>query len=91
MVSFNGRLRDEMLDRKLFPSLPEARIVLDQRRMDYNHRRLHGGLNLMNPTAFVAGLDDMATGLVLAAARRVSPVGDKLLPPTRHADCSRML
>ena len=26
--SFNGRLRDELLDRELFPSLPEARVVL---------------------------------------------------------------
>ena len=37
--SFNGRLRDELLDRELFLSLPEARVVLDQWRMDYNHRR----------------------------------------------------
>jgi len=28
--SFNGRLRDELLDRELFLSLPEARVVLDQ-------------------------------------------------------------
>ena len=42
--SFNGRLRDELLDRELFLSLPEARVVLDQWRMDYNHRRPHGGL-----------------------------------------------
>jgi len=27
--SFNGRLRDELLDRELFLSLPEARVVLD--------------------------------------------------------------
>jgi transposase InsO family protein len=29
--SFNGRLRDELLDRELFLSLPEARVVLDHR------------------------------------------------------------
>jgi hypothetical protein len=28
--SFNGRLRDELLDRELFLSLPEDRVVLDQ-------------------------------------------------------------
>jgi len=32
--SFNGRLRDEFLDRELFLSLPEARVVLDRWRMD---------------------------------------------------------
>ncbi|MBM4022888.1 MAG: transposase [Planctomycetes bacterium] len=42
--SFNGRPHDDLLDRKLFLSLPEARVVLDQWRMDYNHRRPHGGL-----------------------------------------------
>ena len=36
--SFNGRLRDELLDRELFLSLPEARVVLGQWRVGYNHR-----------------------------------------------------
>ncbi len=71
--SFNGRLRDELLDRELFLSLPEARVVLDQWRMDYNHRRPHGGLKWMTPAAFVAGLDDTASGAVPAASRGVSP------------------
>ena len=39
--SFNGKLRDELLNRDLFLSLAEARYVLDQWRLDYNHRRPH--------------------------------------------------
>jgi len=31
--SFNGRLRDELLNRELFLSLPEARYVLDEWRL----------------------------------------------------------
>ncbi len=89
--SFNGRLRDELLDRELFLSLPEARVVLDQWRMDYNHRRPHGGLKWLTPAAFVAGLDDRASGVVPAASRGVSPVGATPLPPTHHADCSPTL
>jgi putative transposase len=89
--SFNGRLRDELLDRELFLSLPEARVVLDQWRMDYDHRRPHGGLKWMTPAAFVAGLDDTASGAVSAASRGVSPVGATPLPPTHHADCSPTL
>jgi putative transposase len=73
--SFNGRLREELLDRELFLSLPEARVVLDQWRMDYTHRRPHGGLEWLTPAAFVAGLDDTASGVVPAASRGVSPVG----------------
>ncbi|MFM7290236.1 MAG: transposase, partial [Planctomycetia bacterium] len=89
--SFNGRLRDELLDRELFLSLPEARVVLDQWRMDYNHRRPHGGLKWLTPAAFVAGLDDTASGVVSAASRGESPVGAAPLPPTHHADCSPTL
>ena len=37
--SFNGKLRDELLNRELFLSLPEARYVLDEWREEYNHRR----------------------------------------------------
>jgi len=73
--SFNGRLRDDLLDRELFLSLPEARVVLDQWRVDYNHRRPHGGLKWLTP----------------AASRGVSPVGATPLPPTHHADCSPTL
>jgi putative transposase len=83
--SFNGRLRDELLDRELFLSLPEARVVLDQWRMDYNHRRPHGGLKWLTPAAFVAGLDDTASGAVPAASRGVPPVVAAPLPPTNCA------
>jgi transposase InsO family protein len=89
--SFNGRLRDELLDRELFLSLPEARVVLDQWRMDYNHRRPHGGLKWLTPAAFVAGLDGNASGVVPVASRGVSTVGAAPLPPTHHADCSPTL
>jgi len=89
--SFNSRFRDELLDRELFLSLAEARVVLDQWRMDYNHRRPHSGLTWMTPAAFVAGLDDTASGVVPAAARAVSPVGATPLPPTYHADGSPTL
>ncbi|MBM4013072.1 MAG: transposase family protein [Planctomycetes bacterium] len=84
--SFNGRLRDELLDRELFLSLPEARVVLDQWRLDYHHGRPHGGLRWLTPAAFVAGLDDTAFGAVPAASRGVFPVGAPPLPPTHHAD-----
>ena len=60
--SFNSRLRDELLNRELFLSLPEARYVLDEWRSDYNHRRIHGGLNWMTPAAFAASLSGPPVG-----------------------------
>ena len=89
--SVDASVRITLIDRELFLSLPEARVVLDQWRMDYNHRRPHGGLKWMNPAAFVAGLDDTASGAFPAASRGVSPVGATPLPPTHHADCSPTL
>jgi transposase InsO family protein len=54
--SFNGKLRDELLNRELFLSLPEARYVLDEWREEYNHHRPHSGLNWRTPGAYAASL-----------------------------------
>jgi len=60
--SFNGKLRDELLNRELFLSLPEARYVLDEWREDYNERRPHSGLGWRTPGAFAASLAGPAVG-----------------------------
>jgi len=39
--SFNGKLRDELLNTEIFFSLPEAREKLEQHRLDYNTMRPH--------------------------------------------------
>ncbi|MFM7205862.1 MAG: integrase core domain-containing protein [Planctomycetaceae bacterium] len=75
----------------LLLSLPEARVVLDQWRMDYNHRTPHGGLKWLTPAAFVAGLNDIASGVFPAAARGASTVGAAFLPPNHLADYSPTL
>ena len=61
--SFNGKLRDELLNRELFLSLEEARWVIDRWRLDYNHHRLHSALDYITPAAFAARciLPDFAT------------------------------
>ena len=53
--SFNGKLRDELLERELFLSLDEARWVLDRWRVDYNHHRIHSALDYQTPAAYAAG------------------------------------
>jgi putative transposase len=52
--SFNGKLRDELLNRELFLSLEEARWVIDRWRLDYNHRRIHSSLDYQTPAAYAA-------------------------------------
>ena len=53
--SFNGKLRDELLNGKLFLSLAEARWVIDRWRLDYNHRRPHSSLDYQTPATYAVG------------------------------------
>ncbi len=50
--SFNGRLRDELLNETLFSSLPHARSALLNWRSDYNDHRPHSGLGWLTPAEF---------------------------------------
>src|SRR5260221_10425350 len=54
--SFNGRLRDELLNETLFRSLPHARAVLGAWRQDYNADRPHSRLGWLTPQAYAASL-----------------------------------
>ena len=47
--SFNGKLRDELLNREVFTTLTEAQILIEQWRMDYNHIRPHSSLGYRPP------------------------------------------
>ena len=50
--SFNGRLRDEMLNETLFATLAEARFELEKWKNDYNTKRPHSGIGWLTPTEF---------------------------------------
>jgi len=54
---FNGKLRDELLNRELFLSLEEARWVLDRWRLEYNHVRLHSAIGYVAPADKLNGLE----------------------------------
>ena len=47
--SFNGRLRDELLNETLFVSLAHARAMLAAWKDDYNTIRPHGALGNLRP------------------------------------------
>jgi len=52
--SFNGKLRDEFLNRKLFLNLAEAKLLTAQYRSEYNLHRPHSSLGDKIPAEFAA-------------------------------------
>ncbi len=50
--SFHDKLRDECLNRELFGTLAEARVILESWRMEYNERRPHSSLGYQTPGEF---------------------------------------
>ena len=86
MESFNGKLRDELLNRELFLSVPEARYVLDEWRAEYNQRRPHGSLGWQTPAAYAAKLVDRQVGVFPTASRVESSFGAAPLTTTQHAN-----
>jgi len=52
--SFNGKLRDGVLDREVFYSVNEAKVLVENWRLEYNNHRPHSSLGYMTPAAFAA-------------------------------------
>ena len=50
--SFNGRLRDELLNLWQFDSLLEAQVLIEDHRIDYNKNRPHTAHGDLTPTEF---------------------------------------
>jgi transposase InsO family protein len=47
--SFNGKLRDELLNREMFTPLKEAKVLIEQWRREYNQVRPHSALRYQPP------------------------------------------
>ena len=47
--SFNGKLRDELLNREIFTTLEEAKVLIEQWRREYNQVRPHSAKNYRPP------------------------------------------
>ena len=47
--SFNGKLRDELLNREVFDTLKEAKVLIEQWRKEYNQIRPHSSLKYRPP------------------------------------------
>ena len=47
--SFNGKLRDELLNGEIFTTLLEAKVLIENWRIEYNQIRPHSSLNYQPP------------------------------------------
>lgn len=70
--SFHDKLRDECLNREIFGSLWEARVVIEQWRLYYNAERPHSSLGYQTPTEFAGrtnGCSRLRSGFALPPSR----------------------
>lgn len=75
MESFNGRLRDELLNETLFSSLGHARELLAEWQDDYNTLRPHSEIgNLPQSTYARLTASDMQRDAALCRGLRARPV-----------------
>ena len=47
--SFNGKLRDELLNREVFYTFEEVQVLTERWRQEYNHVRPHSALGYRSP------------------------------------------
>jgi putative transposase len=72
--SFNGRLRDELLNETLFVTLAHARTTLAAWKLDYNTVRPHSAIGNVPPATYANRSDPAnATGRVAALAWGYAP------------------
>ena len=75
--TFNSRLRDELLDREVFGTLKEAKVILGDHRLDYNHRRPHSSLGYRTPAEFAAA--QIKPGVASLPPAEAVPIPDPVL------------
>ena len=82
--SFNGKLRDELLDREIFYTLMEAKVLIERWRREYNTVRPHSALGYRPPAP--EAVRRMCCNLQEATrARLVESPRLRLMPPLRTA------
>ena len=61
--SFNGKMRDELLNREIFYTLEEARVLIERWRKEYNQVRPHSALGYRPPAPEVLQMPVLAAPL----------------------------
>ncbi|MFN4136656.1 MAG: transposase family protein, partial [Novosphingobium sp.] len=77
--SFNGRMRDELLNETLFLSMAHARVEIAAWVEDYNRERPHSSLGYATPAAFAAELDKQWPASLRPAGSATQPIASTAL------------
>jgi putative transposase len=77
--SFNGKLRDEILNRQVFYSVREAKVIVEDWRLDYNNHRPHSSLDYMAPAAFAASCNPPGSATLRLADCRTKNMDNSLI------------
>jgi len=62
--SFNGKLRDELLNREIFYTLTEAEVLLERWRVHFNTKRPHSSLGYRPPAPEAVQTQDNLTNIM---------------------------
>jgi putative transposase len=79
--SFNGKLRDELLDREIFYTLLEAKVLIERWRIHYNTQRPHSALGYRPPAPEAVTWPPIAPAGDLLGAPSQTPPGALPLDP----------
>jgi len=77
--SFNSRFKDEFLNGELFGNVREAKVLVEEYRLDYNHHRPHSSLGYMTPAAFAARCIASASPTAQPKQYRIEDVENSLI------------
>ena len=87
MKTSTTKLRDECLNRELFGSLLEARIILESWRVEYNTQRPHSALGYRTPNEYAQSRTNRFAGgcapLNPASLAAAGVRGELRINPTR--------
>jgi transposase InsO family protein len=78
--SFNGKLGDELLDREIFYTLLEARVLIERWREHYNRVRPHSSLGYRPPAPEAVAFSALAAGCATLRRASLRP------PPIRDSE-----
>jgi putative transposase len=87
--SFHDKFRDECLNREIFGSLAEARVIIEAWRVEYNQRRPHSALSYLTPDQFAVQQSKDKPWASEAPGSKVRLTHNRLFPGRRAAATSR--
>ena len=84
MESFNGKLRDELLDREIFYTLLQAKVLIERWPQHYSRVRPHSSLGYRPPAPMAIAVSTLAGALPLHTPSSVAFSPRLQSPPGKH-------